>query len=138
MPITHDPLAGLVVLQCESTATFEMLFSAFLDRIQPRDTVELFLVERLTVAAWRFRRWRAIGLPLDSPVIVDLLRSYKRAVADFTRVRECADVPNEPSPDSGHRAASPTKICQTNLIPFPDTTDKEIHRRPPMPAPENL
>ena len=53
---THGHFAKAIVLSNESTEAFEHLTAEFLQRYQPRDPVELALVEQIIAATWRLSR----------------------------------------------------------------------------------
>jgi hypothetical protein len=58
--IRYDLLAECVVLEDESSESFNDLVTQYTERFAPADAVELGMVEEMAVADWRMRRARAI------------------------------------------------------------------------------
>ena len=88
MTFTYEPIYSLVVLECGPKVSYDTLLSGFLDRVQPRNALELFLVWRLADAALRIGRAQLFGIPLEAPEMTQLRRTYDRAAAELMRLRQ--------------------------------------------------
>jgi hypothetical protein len=130
--IRHGLLAGCVVMENESRASFDALLAQHVERFQPADGVELGFIEDMVAAQWRQRRAWALetrifenrvkaqqpGDEIDrmataftdlasSPALSLMHRYETRVHCSYQRglhnlILVRTAIPNEPSPISGH------------------------------------